>query len=99
MSSMHGERMRLQILDAGLAIWRKSGPAAVTARAVGKAVGLTHAGVLHHCRSSSGLRDAVAQWAVQTRDRTVVPQLITSGHPAAASLSPALRAEYLGNVL
>lgn len=98
MSNMHGERMRLQILDAGLALWRQGGPACVTARAVGNAVGLTHAGVLHHTRSSNGLRDAVAEWAVVKRDPVVVPQLIVSAHSAVADLSREDRTAFLSGI-
>ena len=45
---MHGERSKAAIIQAALALWREKGERAVTARGIGKRVGLTHAGVLFH---------------------------------------------------
>lgn len=74
------------ILQAGLALWRNDA-SSVTARGVGKMLGMTHAGVLYHCGSAAKLRDAVAAYAVQVRDPVVVPQLIVARHPAVGALT------------
>jgi len=97
-SVAQGAKKRIEILNAGLELWRAHGEAAVTARAVGQRVGISHAGVLHHCKSASGLRQAVATWAVEQQDRTVVPQLIVGRHPAADLLTPEQRAQYLASL-
>ena len=94
-SVAQGAKKRVEILNAGLELWRAHGEAAVTAHAVGKAVGISHAGVLHHTGSSSGLRDAVARWAIQVSDTVVVPQLIVGRHPAADGLDEATRRGFL----
>lgn len=92
---MHGDRRKEAILIAGLELARSSGMAAVTARGIGLKLGLSHAGILYHHKSSAALRDAVAAFAVQEGDRAVVPQLITANHPAAAGLSQEQRQAYL----
>lgn len=93
-STAHGERVRSDILRTGLDLWRQD-PASVSARAIGRVLGLTHAGILYHHKGTGALRDAIAAYAVQMRDPVVVPQLIVTGHPAAAALSAAERQAYL----
>lgn len=93
----HGERMRAAMLDAGLALWRDD-PASVSARRIGKIVGLTHGGVLYHFGTSAALRDAIAAHAVAARDPVVIPLLIASRHAAASSLTASQRAGYLASV-
>jgi AcrR family transcriptional regulator len=88
--TMRGERARAAILDAGLALWPD-----VTARGVGKALKMTHAGVFHHYPTTAALKDAVAAEAVRIGDERVIRQLIVTGHPAADSLGQADRARYL----
>lgn len=89
----HGEKVRAAIVAAGLDLWREH-PAYVSARKVGKAIGLTHSAVLYHFGTSAALRDAVAAEAVRTGCRVVVPQLIALKHPAAAALSAAERRRF-----
>lgn len=93
-TTMHGERVKVQILQAGLKLWREN-PAFVSAKRIGAALGLTHSGCLYHYGSSAALRDAVAEYAVAAGDPVVVPQLITANHPAAAALTQEARAAYL----
>lgn len=89
-TTMRGERARAAILDAGLALWPN-----VTARGIGKALGMTHAGVFHHYPTTDALKGAVAAEAVRVGNVSIVRQLIVTGHPAADSLGQAERARYL----
>lgn len=93
-TTMHGERVKQQILDVGLALWREDA-ALVNARQIGLKLGMTHAGCLYHYGSSAALRDAVASYAVAKGDTVVVRQLIVSNHPAAAALTQQQRAAFL----
>lgn len=91
--SNRGEQVRAAILQTGLAMWPD-----VTARGIGSALGLTHAGILHHYGSSDRLRDAIAAYAVRVRDPIVVPQLIVARHDAVSGLSDDERRAFLVNL-
>ena len=91
--SNRGEQVRAAILQTGLAMWPD-----VTARGIGSALGLTHAGCLHHFKSSARLRDAIAAYAVRVRDPVVVPQLIAARHPAVSGLSEDEKRAFLVNL-
>lgn len=90
----HGERRRGEILDTGLRLWRDD-PASVSARRIGKELGITHTAVLHYFGSANVMHDAIARYAVASRDKVVVPMLIAGRHAAVSSLSDAERAGYL----
>ncbi len=99
MSSIsHGERRREQILLTGLHVWREKGSNAVSARGIGRLLGMTHAAVIYHFKTSEGLRQAVAEYAVRVGDSVVVPQLITSRHPSISGFTPEQRSAYLQTV-
>lgn len=51
--------MRADAVAAARAILIESGPAAVTLKAVGAALGMTHANLLHHFGSAAGLQSAL----------------------------------------
>lgn len=91
---MHGARVKQDILNQGVLLWRE-GPEKVTARAIGKRLGMTHAGVLYHFKSVSKLKDEIAKHAVATGDVAVVPKLIVANHHAIADLSQEVRQRYL----
>lgn len=91
------EQVKLAILQAGVALWRQDA-SRVTARGIGQMLGMTHAGCLHHFKSSARLKDAVAKYAVLTRDPIVVPQLIVARHPAVEALDPDVRRAMLSQV-
>lgn len=93
----HGDRRRVQILEAGLQLWQ-TGPAAVSARQIAKMLSITHTAVLYHWKTSDALKDAIAQFAVEQRDLIVVPMLIASRHTAAQALSEADRIEFLSQL-
>lgn len=84
----HGDKTKKRILQAGVDIWPDLSLTKVAAKA-----NLTHAAVLYHF-SRDALRDAVAEYAVQTRASRVIVQLITEGHRAVADLSPGERSAH-----
>ena len=90
----HGERVKASILKCGLKLWRDDA-ATVSARRIGKALDMTHSAVLYHFGGVDGLKAAIAAEAVRLGDTVIVPQLIASRHPAAASLSATDRRRFL----
>lgn len=73
-----------KILKAGVSIWPD-----VTVCAVARAAGISHPLVVYHF--PVGLKDAVAEYAVEKGESRVIIQLLASGHKAAMHLSPAAR--------
>lgn len=92
-TATHGERVKASILTTGLNLWRNG--ERVTARAIGRALNMTHSAVLYHFGGADGLHDAVARHAVSVGDAIVVPQLIVAKHAAAAALGDGERRRYL----
>lgn len=92
---IHGERQRAAIITAGIALWHEAGAAAVTARGIGKRVGLSHAGVLFHFGGIAELLRDVKAEAITSGDRKIIPQLITSQDPAVAHFTDEQRREWL----
>lgn len=93
--SDHGERVKALILTCGVKLWRAEGERCVTARRIGRMMDRTHAAVLYHFDNADAMKAAVAGEAVRLGDTVIVPQLIASRHPAAASLSADDRRRYL----
>lgn len=93
-SATHGDRVKAQIIETGLAIWRDD-PALFTARGVGKALGMTHSAILYHFGTSDGLKAAVAAEAVKIGCPVIVPQLIATRNPAVADMNPGERQRFL----
>jgi len=88
-----------KILNVGCDLWEKNGNRAVTHRAIASVLGRNPSGVLYHFNySMEQLRDAVACHAVATKRIGVILQLIVSGHPATAKISPEDRAGYLATL-
>lgn len=87
------------IISAGLRIWREKGETAVTARAIGKEVRLSHSGVLWHWNPGgmAALKHDLALHAVDQGDARIIPQLIVQGHPAVAGMDPATRQAWLAS--
>lgn len=83
-----------KILEVGLDLWSFD-PGSVSARRIGKRLGLTHAAVLYHFGSSGALKDALAAHAVALKDAVIVPMLIAAKHPSVSVLSADERARYL----
>lgn len=88
---------KAEILEIGLVLWRQD-QQSVSARNIGKVIGITHAAVLYHWQSIGNLKAAIADLAVVRGDAVVVPQLIVARHPAAASLSKDQRSAFLARM-
>lgn len=92
-STVHGERTKAAILRAGLALWPN-----VSARGIGKTLGLTHPACLYHFGTSAALRDAIAAEAVRVGNVGIIRQLIVAGHPAVAAMDAATRQAYMQGI-
>jgi len=65
------EESRLAALEAARALLIEAGPQSVTLKAVAARVGRTHANLLHHFGSASGLQKALATHLAQTVCQTI----------------------------
>ncbi len=65
------EQSRFSALEAARALLIETGPQAVTLKAVSARVGRTHANLLHHFGSASGLQKALAAYLATTVCETI----------------------------
>jgi AcrR family transcriptional regulator len=65
------EASRLAALEAARALLIETGPQSVTLKAVGARIGRTHANLLHHFGSASGLQKALAAYLAGTVCATI----------------------------
>ena len=72
------EESRTVALEAARALLIEAGPQAVTLKAVAARVGRTHANVLHHFGSASGLQQALAAHLAGTICATIAEAVISS---------------------
>ena len=72
------EQSRIATLEAARALLIEAGPQAVTLKAVAGRVGRTHANLLHHFGSASGLQKALAQHLAETICATIREAVIAS---------------------
>ncbi len=77
----HGDKIKNAILDEGCKIWADD-VSKLSARAIGKKVGLTHSAILYHFGTFEKLKFAIAKHAVVNEVETVVRQLKAIDHPA-----------------
>lgn len=66
------EESRKTALEAARALLIESGPQSVTLKAVAGRVGRTHANLLHHFGSASGLQKALAEHLTKTVCQTII---------------------------
>jgi len=66
------EESRRSALEAARALLIETGPQSVTLKAVGARVGRTHANLLHHFGSASGLQKALAEHLARTVCETII---------------------------
>ncbi len=92
MPSAPPKEIREIILKTGIKAWLKD-PESVTASNVARMCGMTHGSVLYHF--PYGVKDAVIEYALSTRNSKIIAQLIAQGHKSADSFSPSERLEYL----
>ncbi|MDY7097833.1 MAG: helix-turn-helix domain-containing protein [Pseudomonadota bacterium] len=76
------EESRNTALEAARALLIEAGPQAVTLKAVAARIGRTHANLLHHFGSASGLQKALAEHLA----RTVCETIIDAVHASRAGL-------------
>lgn len=67
-----GENTRKRILESGLKLWPDVTPSSIAAD-----LGITHAAVLYHFEN---VKDAVAQYALDSDYSPVIVQMIASNH-------------------
>lgn len=72
------EESRLAALAAARALLVEAGPQAVTLKAVAGRIGRTHANLLHHFGSASGLQKALAKYLAETICVTIREAVIAS---------------------
>lgn len=72
------EQSRTAALEAARALLIEAGPQAVTLKAVAARVGRTHANLLHHFGSASGLQKALAAHLAGTICATIAEAIIAS---------------------
>lgn len=95
MTYLQGDKSKVAIIRTGLELWRENGEKAVTARGIGKRVGLSHAGVIYHFGGVGALLDAVKREAINQGDKQIIPQLIVSGDPLVAEWTQEQRQAWL----
>lgn len=88
--------MKDKILKAGIKAWLKD-PASVTASNIGRMCKTSHALVLYHF--PYGVKDAVAEYAVQIKQPVIISQLIVLQHDAVKDMSPSEKLNYLKAIL
>ncbi len=76
------EESRNSALEAARALLIEAGPQAVTLKAVSARIGRTHANLLHHFGSASGLQRALAEHLA----KSVCETIIDAGHASPAGL-------------
>lgn len=72
------EESRTAAMEAARALLIEAGPQAVTLKAVAGRIGRTHANLLHHFGSASGLQKALAQHLAGTICQTIAEAVIAS---------------------
>lgn len=87
-----GEITREKILKAGVKMWKESN-VPITANSISRRMGITAPAVYYHF--PYGIKDAVAEYALEKKDVYVVAQLIVTSHPLVRDLSPSERMDYL----
>jgi AcrR family transcriptional regulator len=87
-----GAGVKEQILETGMRLWEEN-PETFNTVNVAKALGMTHGNVFYHF--PTGLKNAVAQYALEKKNIKIVAQLITSGHEIVKNMDNSERAEYL----
>lgn len=90
----HGDRVRASILATGLDLMRTD-PATLSARRIGKRLGLTHSAVLYHYGNAAALKDAVAAHAVAAGDAPCIRYLIAMRHPAVDRMPQSERSRWM----
>jgi len=94
-TTTQGDQSKVQIVRTALVLWHEGGERAVSARAIGKRIGLTHAGVIYHFGNIAGLMDAVKREAITEGDGLVIRQLIVAQDPLVSDWTQEVRSAWL----
>ncbi len=86
----HGDKIKAAILDAGMRVWPD-----VSARRIGRELGLTHSAVLYHFDDSASLKEAIAVHAVEQKNSAIIVELIAQKHSSVVGLSDADRQRHM----
>ena len=85
-----GENTRIRILESGLKLWPDVTPSTIAAD-----LGITHSTVIHHFEN---VKDAVAQYALDTDCSLVVVQMIASNHKLVRNMKGSERLRHFAAV-
>ena len=85
-----GENTRTRILETGLKLWPD-----VTPSSIANAMGITHATVLYHF---SDIKEAVAQYALDTDCSRVIVQMLASNHRLVKDMKGSERLRHFANI-
>jgi len=84
----HGEKIKKEILLAGVELWKAGGMKTVTCRAVAEKIGKTHGTVSYHFgHDTASMRNEVAAYAVSIRCVPIMLQLLAADHSAIKTLA------------
>jgi len=89
-SKEQGKNTRELILESGLKLWPDVTPSTIAAD-----LGVTHATVLYHF---SDVKNAVAQYALDTDCSKVVVQMLASNHPLVKNMKGEERLRHFARV-
>lgn len=93
--SKRGDDTRQKILETGLQMWEENSYS-VNAYAIARRLGMVHGTVMYHF--PYGIREAVAEYALEVKNSRVIAQLIVESHPSIRDMSPTERTRYLSRV-
>lgn len=79
--------MRDRIIEAALNLWEAKGEGSVTARQIGKELGVTGQRVHAVAGNMASLRAQVAKEAVRRNRVAIIMQMQAAGHPLAPPIS------------
>lgn len=85
-----GENTRIRILESGLKLWPDVTPSTIAAD-----LGIAHSTVIHHFEN---VKDAVAQYALDTDCSLVVVQMIASNHKLVRNMKGSERLRHFARV-
>lgn len=85
-----GENTRIRILESGLKLWPDVTPSTIAAD-----LGIAHSTVIHHFEN---VKDAVAQYALDTDCSLVIVQMIASNHKLVRNMKGSERLRHFAKV-
>lgn len=90
---------RRRLLAAAAAEAIERGLANMTRRGIASRAGVANGTINHEFETMAGLRDALIQHAIESRNLPVLAQGLATGHPIAKDAPADLRAEAVGELI